>query len=365
MINRYVFVSGFLLLALLFWKCSDDSEDIGPEGAPEWINDYPSTIIGASSFDLSVATNKASTVYYTLFSTAPADASALKIKEDAGKETGKNLLANGIINISKHGEVKSITIENLMPNNNYFLYLVAESKHDSAYLQHDADLKALQVKMHEAQKEIKFNSETYSNQQHYLYYKPEAAYRNAEAKFPLLIFLHGLGEKGTDINLVKRNGPPKIVEKGESMPFVIVSPQTPVSSWKVEFIDEILEHAKKQPFVDPDKIYLTGLSLGGGGSWAYAVAHPDKINAVAPVCGWGSTGKACQMKDLPTWAFHGLEDTTIKPEQSINMVNAVNDCGGNAQISLYQGVGHNSWSNAYRTDNELHKPNLWQWLLSK
>jgi len=130
-----------------------------------------------------------------------------------------------------------------------------------------------------------------AHQVHYLLYLPEK-YPKKRELYPLILFLHGAGERGTNLELVKMHGPPKLAEN-QDFPFIIVSPQCPLNQrWNVELLHELLENIMVQYQVDPHRIYLTGLSMGGYGTWALAAAHPDKFAAIAPICGWGDINRS-------------------------------------------------------------------------
>lgn len=194
--------------------------------------------------------------------------------------------------------------------------------------------------------------------QNYLLFLP-ADYNKDLRPWPLMIFLHGSGERGDDISLVKTHGPPKIVEQDKNFPFMLVSPQCPANRWwnpgelKL-LIDEVCHHHR----VDPQRIYLTGLSMGGYGTWEMAMHYPELFAAVAPICGGGDPDNACRLKNIPVWAFHGGEDHVVLPKKSEEMVEAVKACGGAVKYTLYPEAGHDSWTETY--DN----PDLYQWFLS-
>jgi gliding motility-associated-like protein len=202
-------------------------------------------------------------------------------------------------------------------------------------------------------------------------------YNSNTDNYPVVIFLHGLGERGngtTDLYKVASNGPAKHVKNGTQFPFILISPQltTSLTDWPPRFVDEMIEYVQTYLRVDKSRIYLTGLSLGGGGVWWYAQnpVYAAKLAAIAPVCGSRTDNSlACSIanENLPVWAFHGDADGTISVQKSINMVNAINSCVPTpsplAKLTIYPGVGHNAWDNAYRTDNSLHTPNIYQWML--
>src|SRR3712207_5021647 len=127
----------------------------------------------------------------------------------------------------------------------------------------------------------------------YLLYLPKEYEQDPNRRWPLLLFLHGAGERGSDLNKVKAYGPPKLVAEGQEMPFVIVSPQVPErSTWDVDVLDALLDEVIRQYAIDEDRVYLTGVSMGGAGTWRLATARPERFAAIAPVCGWGNPGLA-------------------------------------------------------------------------
>ena len=210
---------------------------------------------------------------------------------------------------------------------------------------------------------------------YYEYLPPD--YNNNTNKYPVVFFCHGLGERGdTELDLVNvaKHGPPKHVKNGFKFPFILISPQLKKSytGWPASYIDQVIEHCKTYLRIDLTRVYLTGLSLGGGGAWTYSqdAILGQKLAAVAPICGASNNPlKACNfgLTNLPVWAFHGDADGTVNVNKSITMVNAINACNPApnplAKLTIYAGVAHNSWDRAYLTDNSLHTPNLYQWLM--
>src|SRR5438067_11719457 len=138
----------------------------------------------------------------------------------------------------------------------------------------------------------------------YLLFLPEGYSKDTDKKWPLMLFLHGAGERGSDVNKVKVHGPPKIVEKRKDFPFIVVSPQCPADSWWRAFeLLSLLDEIQKDYRVDPDRVYLTGLSMGGFGTWELASQAPQRFAAIAPICGGGNPALARRIKDLPIWVF--------------------------------------------------------------
>ncbi len=189
---------------------------------------------------------------------------------------------------------------------------------------------------------------------------PRGYSADPQASWPLLIFLHGSGERGDDVSKAKVHGPPKIAERTPDFPFVTVSPLLGADQdWDIAKLDRLVEHVMKTYRIDPTRIYLTGLSRGGHASWRWAMAQPQRFAAVAPVAGRGDPAGACALMDTPIWAFHGDRDEVVPPEGSFAMVRAIRACGGPfSRLTIYPDLGHNSWDPAY------DDPALYYWLLS-
>jgi len=210
-----------------------------------------------------------------------------------------------------------------------------------------------------AQQEKQFEKEiAVKVKMNYLLFLPEG-YEKAEKPWPLILFLHGAGESGDDLQKVKIHGPPKIVETKRDLPFIVVSPQSPGRGWNAETLIALLDDVVAKYKVDKDRIYLTGLSMGGFGSWTLAAAYPDRFAAVVPICGGGNPADAKRLKDLPIWVFHGAKDPVVPLARSEAMVNALKEAGGNVKFTVYPDAGHDSWTATY--DN----PELYKWMLEQ
>lgn len=180
----------------------------------------------------------------------------------------------------------------------------------------------------------------------------------ATTRWPLVIFLHGSGERGLDLEVVRDQGPPRLVGEGRAFPFILVSPQCdPGAWWQPIAVVDLLDEVRRKYNVDETRVYLTGLSMGGFGTWFTAMHFPERFAAIAPVCGGGDPRDADLVKDVPVWAFHGMQDRVVIPESTTHMVDALNAIGGDPKMTLYDGVGHASWGRAYAGDP------LYAWLL--
>lgn len=191
----------------------------------------------------------------------------------------------------------------------------------------------------------------------YTSYKPRS-----NEKCPLIIYLHGVGERGTSPDVLRDFGPNTYIAQNEDFPFVVVSPQCPPDSfWTNESfaLETFLSHLLRTFNIDENRVYLTGNSMGGYGVWNWAAARPHHWAAIAPICGGGIPWMARRyLTQTPIWAFHGEVDEAVDIEESRRMVDAVQQAGGNAKLTSYPGVGHDSWSQTYLD------PSLYEWFLS-
>ena len=192
----------------------------------------------------------------------------------------------------------------------------------------------------------------------YLLYLPKDYGKEAGKKWPVMFFLHGSGESGDDVEKVKMHGPPKLVAAGKEFPFLLVSPQSPGGGWNVETLNGLLDNIIKNYAVDEDRVYLTGLSMGGYGTWAWALDSPKRFAAIAPICGGGMPRRAYALKDMPVWVFHGAKDPVVPVKEAEDMVAALKNAGaGEVKFTVYPDAGHDSWTATY--DNS----ELYDWFL--
>jgi predicted peptidase len=180
--------------------------------------------------------------------------------------------------------------------------------------------------------------------------------------YPLILFLHGAGERGADGEKPAKVGlGPAVRKREKTFPFFVVFPQAK-SSWGANSADakralEILAAVQKEYKIDAKRVYLTGLSMGGFGTWGLAAKDPDRWAAIVPVCGGGDPATAKAIKDVPCWCFHGDADKAVPVGRSRMMIGALKEAGAKPRYDEYKGVGHNSWDKAYGTDE------LYEWLL--
>lgn len=194
----------------------------------------------------------------------------------------------------------------------------------------------------------------------YLLYLPKN-YDPAK-KSQLILFLHGRGESYGPLSLVAKWGPPQFAARGDELPYVLLSPQCPGDdSWakptQQKRLIELLDHIVQTHSIDQDSMCLTGLSMGGYGSWQMAADHPKRFASVVPVCGGGDPRDAEKLKALPIWVFHGDQDSAVPFQRSVEMVDAIKQAGGTKiRFTSLEHIGHNCWSATYAT------PELFQWI---
>ena len=192
----------------------------------------------------------------------------------------------------------------------------------------------------------------------YLLYLPSNYEK--QKSWPLMLFLHGSGERGDNLERVKVHGPPKLIAAGKQFPFIVVSPQCkPKRRWEPIELTALLDEIIRKYNVDEDRICVTGLSMGGFGAWQLAAYSPHRFAAIAPICGGGETYWARSFPHLATWVFHGAKDTGVPLERSQEMVDELTKRGGTPKLTIYPNAGHDSWTETY------NNPKLYDWLLEQ
>ena len=203
---------------------------------------------------------------------------------------------------------------------------------------------------HNFQKEVKINLSA-----NYLLYLPKD-YDDSDRQFPLVLFLHGMGERGTDIEKVKTHGIPKLISEGKEFPFIVVSPQCPDEYfWNDDVLIALLDEIEGNYRIDKNRIYVTGLSMGGHGTWTLALAQPNRFAAIAPVCGWSHPVEFCRLAHMPIWVFHGAKDFVVPLSLSEQIVEQLKACGTTkVKFTIYPEATHDSWTETYNNE-ELYK----------
>lgn len=193
----------------------------------------------------------------------------------------------------------------------------------------------------------------------YYEYLPEGFSQNGS--YPLLVHLHGAGARG-GLAQVKTQGALREIENGRQLPFVVIAPHCGEGkTWfsYAERLAALTDFYRQKPFIDKTRVYLTGYSMGGYGTWSLAQEHPEWFAAIAPVCGGGMVWNAAALKDVPVWTFHGDCDKRVNIGETERMVNALRQAGGEVKFTIYEGGEHNVWTKVYA------QKELYEWLLSK
>jgi predicted peptidase len=208
---------------------------------------------------------------------------------------------------------------------------------------------------------------TLSTEVNYLLLLPKGYDAKAKRRWPLILFLHGAGERGTNVWKVATHGPPKNAAAQANFPFIVVSPQCPEQqTWSKDVLLALLDEIVAKHAVDTSRIYLTGLSMGGYGTWDLGLTHPERFAAIVPICGGGqmiavllsSRDKAAALKSLGVWAFHGGKDPVVPLQESQRMVDSLKKVGlSDVKLTVYPEAGHDSWTETYKN------PELYEWLL--
>lgn len=195
----------------------------------------------------------------------------------------------------------------------------------------------------------------------YLVALPDGYAADARA-WPLVLFLHGSGERGDDLDRVKAHGPIRRILDGDPAPYILIAPQAPAGGWwDPAELGTLLDAVEREYRVDPDRVVVTGLSMGGYGTWALAEAFPERFAAIAPVCGGGTPSRICPAVEagLQIWAFHGALDAVVPLQRSLEMVQRAERCGGTPRLTVYPDAGHDSWTETYAS------PAFYDWILAQ
>jgi predicted peptidase len=192
----------------------------------------------------------------------------------------------------------------------------------------------------------------------YLLYLPEG-YDPGGKPWPLVLFLHGSGERGAELSAVTHQGLPKLAG-GKSLPFILVAPQVPAGElWSADALKALLDDLQTRLRVDPDRVYLTGLSMGAFGAWDLAIANPDRFAALLVISGGGNPVEVCRLKGVPVWIFHGRKDDVIPVSWAEELGKRLQRCAGNVKVTIYPDAGHDAWSRTYED------PAVLEWLLAQ
>jgi predicted esterase len=197
------------------------------------------------------------------------------------------------------------------------------------------------------------------DQMNYLLYLPEEYESDTTKQWPVMVFLHGVGECGDDIEKVKFLGPPRKIADGYKYPFIVVSPQSPERGWRPDFIRRLVIDLQNRYRIDKERTYLTGLSMGGFGTWRTAQTFPELFAAIVPICGGGDAHQVWSLENMPVWCFHGAKDESVNISHSQNMIDSLKKYDNpNVKFTIYPEAGHDSWTETYNNEE------VYKWMLS-
>lgn len=209
--------------------------------------------------------------------------------------------------------------------------------------------------------DVRDGEQTPADALRYLIHLPADYDADPGRRWPLVLFLHGSGERGSELDLAAMHGPPKLADAGHEFPFVLVTPQCPEpSQWIAELstLSGLLDEVVAAHRIDPARISVTGLSMGGYGTWSLAVRYPDRFAAIAPICGGMWLQSAAPIRDVPVWTFHGDADDVVPISATEQIVTELRSVGADVRFTRYPGVGHDSWTETYEN------PEFYDWLVS-
>lgn len=366
--NQFLLV---LFCVALFSGCKENEGEIIPvvEQDLKWENSYTEVLNGSSSIKINLMLTNTGTFYYIISEKGIEKVESSFIRTESREKTNTDIISSGIVEISDSqvGDTLEILVPGLTPQKEYHTYTLSETSkvgEESEIL--PAIVKPFTNLLSARQKENSFESSTMKKNMNYLSYSLEDYYLNPTEKFPLLIFLHGMGEYAAEgeFNLYRNTTLPQLIQKGNDYPFIVISPQLTTGSWSPEFVDEMIDHIVANYRVDESRIYMTGISLGGIGTWNYVVKYPERLAAVVPISGSGNVSQACNMSQVPVWAFHNSSDGLVHSAGSVNMIEALNNCNPECKkpplLTLYPDSGHNAW---VRTYNGTAGHDIFNWLL--
>lgn len=194
----------------------------------------------------------------------------------------------------------------------------------------------------------------------YALFLPDGYNTQPEKSWPLILFLHGSGSRGDNLKFLTQGRPMTYAQQTRDFPFILVAPQCPDGEqWESDTLIALLDEIETKYHIDQDRVYLTGISMGGTGTWTLAIDHPERFAAIAPVCGRVILTLAYRIKDMPIWVFHGDKDNTVNISFSVDMIAKLKSEGAkNVEFTIYPGAGHSIGDTTYSN------PKLYEWFLA-
>lgn len=348
----------------------EEEDDPEPEIVLEWANDFPQVRVGIQTADILLKTKSAVDVYYVFSNQELEVETAEDIVNIVESDVVENILLSGKESTSSNEDTLKFTVDGLEELTTYYAYsLISHPEKDS--LQEEGF--SAVVETSDRQGTYSFQSNVEEREVLYLAYQLEEGLKYPEKLQPAIIFMGGNGETANqgEINLIRNGSLPQYLDKGNDIEMYVFSPQHVKNNWNIHMINEMVDEALENYPIDPKRVYMTGISGGGFASWNYGVEYPERIAAMVPISGGGNSNKACELKDVPIWAFHNETDGIVSSNGSKNMVNAVNACPPEieAELILFEDNGHNAWRRVYDQEHndwnktEVDPVNIYDWFL--
>ncbi|MBS1555515.1 MAG: hypothetical protein JSU09_11360 [Bacteroidetes bacterium] len=363
------------VFVLLLVACGTNSPTPQAQpGVPNWAAGYPKVPFGATSVDIVLQTDNQSNAFWVV-TDQPVTFTPADLKTQSATPTNPAIKFKGTSSLVANTE-KTETVAGLAQKKKYYAYVVSESVADSKI---QDKVTAIEFTTNERQGQGQYQSTAENRQCLFLMYRPETVMKYPGAKYPLLVFLGGNGEVASQgqINMIRNGSLPEFISLGNDVPMMVMSIQHTNTNWNTTLINEGISFALANYPVDDKKIYLTGISGGGFGTWNYAGDFPTRLAAMVPISGGGNTGKACGMKNIAVWTFTNNTDGIVNVNNTSNMVNAYNACTppSSAKYDKFTDDGHDCWRRVYDKNHgdwskggiagTTTKPDIYTWLLSK
>lgn len=357
-----------IILISLSFSCAEEAQ---PPGAPTWETDYPKVAYGAVSLDLVFKANRTSTVHWLVTSSAVSIADAADLKTRVATASGVPIIGKGVT-VLEGGSEKTETILSLTQNKKYFTYIVAENTEEALF----NDVSMSNFITYSRQDTATFQSTVENRQVSYLIYRPEDALKYPDKDYPICFFMGGNGEIAAQgaINVIRNGSLAEYIHKGGNPPMMVMTIQHTKADWNANMIHEGVLHGLATYPVDEKKVYMSGISGGGFGCWAYALDHASVLAAIVPISGGGNTSKACNLNSVAVSAFTNATDGTVAATNTINMITAINVCqrSSPAEILIFPDAGHDCWRRVFNQNHGdwskspgVAKFDIYAWMLSK
>ncbi|WP_375579325.1 hypothetical protein ABWH96_20345 [Marivirga tractuosa] len=381
---NYLFA--FLILSFYILSSCTEKNDVSPQDNDieetekeeeqeteiilDWADEFPQVRAGIRSADLLIKTKSTVKVYYILSEKDLEVEKAEDIKNLVDQETSEDVLLSGVESMNSTEDTLKVTYDGLSALKKYYVYsILAHPEKDSVR----DETFVLEFETNDRQSVRSFESTEENREVLYLVYQLEEGLKYPEKLMPAVIFMGGNGETANqgEINLIRNGSLPQFIDKGNDIPMYVFSPQHIKNNWNIHMINEMVDEALENYPIDPKRVYMTGISGGGFAAWNYGVEYPDRLAAMVPISGGGNSNKACELKEVPIWAFHNENDGIVSSNGSKSMVNSLNECPPDveAELILFEDNGHNAWRRVYDSGHndwnktEVEPVNIYEWFL--